>query len=519
MLRQKPQLHLLISILSAVPGAFLAWVILDPSTGFDDANITMNFAQNIANGAGYVYYVGGEIVEGSSSALWTLINTVAYLFFDDITVALSFLGLIICIASIYIAIQITQLLLQASGQDNSIMAWLTGPAFLLFPSYFAYMVWSLMDIGLFILLVSTMIYSLMRLIRFGMSRVHSLLFIGCAALLSAARPEGIVVAIGLSVFLWTGLRITGRRGAGVAITALIATLLVIAALTVLRLWYFGQPLPNTFYAKVSTSYVSQFIEGLKYTIRYLYDFANLSMLALFFIAIMVLRRSLDVTVFWWATLGCTVGAFAIYSALGGDHFGSFRFFQVLTPLLLPWAVAAIIVVGTGLSHQVGGWRRGMGVMAVAVVVIAAWGQFGQTRGGLDPDFRIAEAGRETGEILNEFEPLPSLGILAAGGISMTYEGEIFDLLGLNWVKMAHSNRAAMRVKNNSGFSQTVFFDNPPDLILPEIRSCALPPMDYQWVMDEVIISEAFQQLYRYDCYKGLTFYIKRDIALPAGHGG
>jgi hypothetical protein len=41
-------------------------------------------------------------------------------------------------------------------------------------------------------------------------------------------------------------------------------------------------------------------------------------------------------------------------------------------------------------------------------------------------------------------------------------------------------------------------------------------MDYQWVMDEVIMSDAFQQLYRYDCYKGLTFYIKRDIALPEG---
>jgi hypothetical protein len=492
-------------------------VILSPSTGFDDANITMNFAQNIANGAGYVYYVSGEVVEGSSSALWTLINTVAYLFFDDITVALSFLGLVICIASIYLAIQITQLLLQASGHDNGAMAWLTGPAFLLFPSYFAYMVWSLMDMGLFILLVITMVYSLMRLIQSGSSRVHSLLFILCAALLSAARPEGIVVAIGLSVFLWIGLRITDRRDlAGVAITALIATVLMIIVLTLLRLWYFGQPLPNTFYAKVSTSYVSQFVEGLKYTIRYLYDFTNLSMLALFFVAIVVLRRALDVTVFWLVTLGCAVGAFAIYSALGGDHFGSFRFFQVLTPLLLPWAVAAIIVVGTALSHQVDGWRRGMSAMAAAIVLIAAWGQFGQTRGGLDPDFRIAEAGREAGEILNEFDPLPSLGILAAGGISMTYEGEIFDLLGLNWVKMAHSNRAAMRVKNNSGFSQAVFFDNPPDLILPEIRSCALPPMDYQWVMDEVIMSDAFQQLYRYDCYKGLTFYIKRDIALPEG---
>ena len=515
MLHQSSGFHLLISICVTLIGVFLTKLILDPSTGFDDANITMNFAQNIANGAGYVYYIGGERVEGSSSALWTLINTVAFLFFDHIESPLSALGLIICIATIYIAIQITHLLLVAGGKGDG-PAWLTGAAFLFFPSYFAYMVWSLMDMGLFILLSLTMFYCLMRLIKAGPSRFYGVTFIVCAALLSAARPEGVAVAVGMSALLWIGLRIIDQQKiSGVAIAGLVAALGMIAVLTLIRLWYFGQPVPNTFYAKVSTSYASQLIAGMKYSIRYLYEPMNLGLTALFFIAITVMTRIKFIIVFWLITLCCYAGVFGIYSALGGDHFGSFRFYQVLTPLLLPWAVAAAIVLGTTSSKHADGWQKSMRILASAILLVAAWGQFTQTKGGIAIDFRIAEAGRLSGEVLNDFEPAPSLGILAAGGIAMTYEGAIFDLLGLNWVEMAHSNRSAMRVKNNSGFSQDVFFNNPPDLILPEIRDCGLPPMDYQWVMDEVIASDTFQQLYRYDCYRGVAFFIKRDIPLPA----
>ena len=59
------------------------WIVLRPTVGFDDANITLNYAQNIANGLGYVYYEGGERVEGSTSALWTAVAVLGYLITDS----------------------------------------------------------------------------------------------------------------------------------------------------------------------------------------------------------------------------------------------------------------------------------------------------------------------------------------------------------------------------------------------------------------------------------------------------
>src|SRR5690349_10036664 len=51
----------------------LHWLLGYPDHGIDDADITMVYAHNIANGHGYVYTPGGERVEGSTSLAWTLV--------------------------------------------------------------------------------------------------------------------------------------------------------------------------------------------------------------------------------------------------------------------------------------------------------------------------------------------------------------------------------------------------------------------------------------------------------------
>src|SRR6185295_18846415 len=44
-----------------------------PLVGYDDANIFLVYARNIAGGHGFVYNVGGERVEGFTSPAWTLL--------------------------------------------------------------------------------------------------------------------------------------------------------------------------------------------------------------------------------------------------------------------------------------------------------------------------------------------------------------------------------------------------------------------------------------------------------------
>ena len=59
----------------------IAWFLSGqpPLVGIDDAAITRSYSENIANGYGFVYNIGGERVEGATSFLWTLIVSLAYL--------------------------------------------------------------------------------------------------------------------------------------------------------------------------------------------------------------------------------------------------------------------------------------------------------------------------------------------------------------------------------------------------------------------------------------------------------
>ena len=67
-------LKLLFTLLLVGVAAWAIWARFEyPRTGIDDANIFFVYAQNAANGHGFVYNVGGERVEGFSSLLWTLI--------------------------------------------------------------------------------------------------------------------------------------------------------------------------------------------------------------------------------------------------------------------------------------------------------------------------------------------------------------------------------------------------------------------------------------------------------------
>src|SRR3954471_6578714 len=64
---------------AAVIGSLLSYLVVGVTTlGIDDANITQVYAKNISSGLGYVFYPGGERVEGSTSFLWTVLNALSF---------------------------------------------------------------------------------------------------------------------------------------------------------------------------------------------------------------------------------------------------------------------------------------------------------------------------------------------------------------------------------------------------------------------------------------------------------
>ena len=104
-----------------------------------------------------------------------------------------------------------------------------------------------------------------------------------------------------------------------------------------------------------------------------------------------------------------------------------------------------------------------------------WYDFEKTS-NITHEFDIAENGREKGNYLNQLFAdfdLPRVGVVTAGGIKFTYNGQVIDLLGINDIEIAHHDGDRKGVKNHASFNKEVFYRKEPDIVLPVIKE--LPP--------------------------------------------
>ena len=79
---------------------------------------------------------------------------------------------------------------------------------------------------------------------------------------------------------------------------------------------------------------------------------------------------------------------------------------------------------------------------------------------------------QLGELLNDAFPQqkPEVGVVTAGGIARTYQGPVFDMLGLSSVKIAHADRHRTGLKNHAAFSSSVFYETLPGAVAPRVIS-------------------------------------------------
>ena len=257
----------------------------------------------------------------------------------------------------------------------------------------------------------------------------------------------------------------------------IAFLVSLAALTLFRLLYFGYPFPNTFYAKVSPSFVYNVQQGTQYLLDYVRSNSFSYLAAVCFIVVVakiVLRpfyrgrqqhQGIFRTELLW--LWCLVLLLPSVFA-GGDHFGYARFFQPVWPLL------CVLLVATFSPIVAGKWPKASGVDWARIAILFAFVLFSffssGKKWGKNPgwavfspiriEFWIAETERNNGlvlsEVFNGCSEKPVLGVITAGGISRTYPGRIVDLMGLNNTTIAHYPGNRFGVKNHAAFEPGLF---------------------------------------------------------------
>jgi hypothetical protein len=213
-------------------------------TLFDDAMISMRYAQSLANGGGLTWNPGDTPVEGVTNLLWTLWMAVLHLapVPPGWVPALVSLSSAACLVAAAVGAQ--RLAKQLGGPD-----WVALAALLVTLAYYPLAFWSLrgMETGVLAALMTWSMVLGLRELDAPLRRRRFALF-ALAAALVLVRQDALVFLLVLSGYL-TLRGLPKRQFTGPAVLA--TTLATLAALTVFRWSYFGGVTPNTYTLKVT----------------------------------------------------------------------------------------------------------------------------------------------------------------------------------------------------------------------------------------------------------------------------
>lgn len=300
----------------------------------DDAFISFRYAANLLAGRGYVFNPG-EHVEGITNFFWTMLLAALARMGMDLPNAARALSLVFGVAFLWLSYLYAARLLPAPRRYLALIA----PAVLFAANGVVY--WGMS--GLETPLVLTLTVACLLAHDAGRPMLTALL----CALAFWTRPDGAILAAALLLPAALGaVHAAACRwwSGGAGVTALLRThlsdcapaLLFAAAaalLTGFRLIYFGDPLPNTFYAKVGGV---PWQDGVLYVLAFLGDgMGPLALAGAIGMARVVPRgRRLGPALFAVLTL--------VYVLLiGGDVFQHGRFLLPVLPVLIAGNAALI----------------------------------------------------------------------------------------------------------------------------------------------------------------------------------
>jgi len=499
------KLHMGLMLVITLLLSYLAMRLMHiPPVGIDDANILFVYSKHFAAGEGLVYNLGGQRVEGFSSMLWMLVTAIGFVFTDyPYPFFLTLNVLLVGGALGYTVHFVEQNFGDVSGYSALplslpgllFMAWIIAS-----PGYLLWTVTSLMETGLWSMLLLSQTIFLLKIIGYGRISANAVaIFAGLNSALILTRPEGIAWALVFITLIFLVARVQQMRPRQLLKTVgLIAgfSALTFILLTLFRLGYFGYPLPNTYYVKMTPDR----LYNLRFGLGYLFQFiAANPLVALFVVAATVgFLRNLPMAVRALLAQHASidlgrVSEFVLASVLltgtllpvmmGGDIFGAFRFYQPLWPLF--------ILILFYLPLPQGLWRAGnamfrLTIFAGCLIVVTyastvRWPDLSSDRARIVHLFQLSDRQMLTGSYLHRlfdgYEGLPSAGASAAGGLKMGYAGRVIDLMGLNFIPMAHHDSSKKGIRGHAAFNKEVFWQYPPDLLEPTLCRLKGPPVN------------------------------------------
>jgi arabinofuranosyltransferase len=442
-LLRRPAVYLVLAALLLL-GHALYYGSLVGFDAVDDAYISFRYARNAARGDGLTFNVGERRVEGYTNFLWTAMLIPVFWSRLPVHVVALTLGTLWALS--------TMALTWRGAHDLSASPWLGTVAALFLAADGSFALWAVggLEAPLFAFLVLAGAISYLRELRDeGRVPLSGLWF----ALATMARPEGLLV------YALTGLhQIATRltRARRLATPQDWVRLGLFAALFVpwfaFRWRYYGYPLPNTFYAKVTLGdTLAQRARGLAYVGTFARIHVGYLTVPLALLPLLRHRyRS------WASHLILLVAGYTAYIAYVGGDWSVGRFFVPLLPLFYLLLTAGLGVVGEWLLERLRGRSvlsgRALTVLAaasalaLAAALFVGSSLFGEQALFLDPfDVRLASRARtQMGLWLRDHVPDDTyIAVDAAGQIPFYSNLRALDLYGLNDLTIAHAEVEAM----------------------------------------------------------------------------
>lgn len=406
---------------------------------FDDAMISMRYARNLANGNGLVWNPGGQRVEGYSNPLWVFYMAIFHLFAiptNIISLAIQISGLMFLLLNLLVVRNIARELASS---------WLV-PLLAVFLTafYFPLNTWALqgMEVSALTLLVSLAIWKALQAFREKRFTNWPYVFLAVGTLLRIDAAVPFVIVLVFSAYSQPKYRRQHLRwGLGLLIGFL-------AAQTLLRFWYYGELLPNTYFLKLGgIPVVNRVAQGLQIFSAFIWDSGWLLMLLPVLLLVVWPGRE---NLFLAAVL---LGQIAYSVYVGGDSWdhqgGANRFISIAMPLFFVLFVQTLnkirerfLVRGPTFIQEA------TSQVLLSAFVLASLFSFNTLRVQnsvakllLREDPIFVEGTQRYLEIVSVLQeisgPNASIAVVAAGNIPYFHEAIYVDLLGKNDSYIAH----------------------------------------------------------------------------------
>jgi len=406
---------------------------------FDDAMISMRYARNFAEGYGLVWNPGETPVEGYTNPLWVIFMSFFHLFpipVSKVSLAIQISGGIFLGLNLIFVKKITE-----NISNEFIPPFL---AVLLTAFYTPLNNWGLqgMEVSILVLLLNAAVLIMLFEIRNDRFSPWPYLLLGFGTLVRVDMTVPYLVLVGFA-FLFVPRHRWRRLAWGLGLLAAF-----LASQTLFRLWYYGDPLPNTYYLKMSGIPLLLRIQRGLYVFYQFGRDLNWMLLTLPFIHLIFER---DRKTFLLALLFVGQVAYSVY--VGGDAWehkgGANRYIAIAMPAFFTLFVVCVDRILQAIRRQFSRLEPVFVNLILVGFTLASLANFNFIRRdtaylrrwlllqppifieGNKEDTRIALAVRKS------TTPQASIAVVTAGAIPYFADRPAIDLLGKNDPYIAH----------------------------------------------------------------------------------